>query len=119
MIKAAGYPVYQSRGLNIFLLIVLVTAVVAVAGQAIAAHADTKHGVEAETARQCLSSPNRHLFFNETTNRFGVVCSVKGVWGVVIQNAAKEEITAFLKNKMHTFEQVMKYMRNGGYQLVH
>jgi hypothetical protein len=119
MVDTVDYPTEQNNAIAIFILIVLVAILLVVAGQAIVAHADTKHGMDAQGARQCLSDPNSHIFFNQTTKRFGVVCNIGDLWGVVIQNAQREEITAFLKNKMHSFEQVIKYMQNGGYQLIH
>ena len=38
---------------------------------------------------------------------------------VVILDEAGREVTSFVKEKMKTFEQVLKYMRNVGYEIVH
>jgi len=84
-------------------------------------HADARHGGEAEIARQCSNDPNAHIFFNESTKRTAYVCFIggSGVFGIHIMNERGEEVTAFLKNKMQHFEQVLKYMQNSGYQLLH
>lgn len=82
-------------------------------------HANLRHGAEADTARQCLDGRGGHLFWNPSTNRYGVVCDLNGLFGIVILDEAGREVTAFLKNKMKRFDQVLKYMRNQGYELVH
>ena len=83
----------------------------------------TEHGVSAEFARECLSSKNYHLFFNKSTNRYGIACFNEDVnkWAVVIlekigQNF--EEVTAFVKEKHRISAQVINYMKNAGYILI-
>lgn len=82
-------------------------------------HANLKHGGEANIARQCSDGRGGYLFHNPNTDRFGMVCQLDEGFGVVITDAAGREVTAFLKNKMSRFEQVLQYMKNQGYELVH
>lgn len=111
---------------SVLVLVLLGLAVLlAVLGPAMAevsapvvSHANERHGTEADTARQCLNGRGGHLFWNSTTNRYGVVCDLDGLFGIVILDEAGREVTAFLKNKMKRFDQVLKYMRNQGYELV-
>lgn len=88
----------------------------AVAGAGL--HADMRHGAEAQIARQCADRPELR-FVNPYNNRTALVCLTKAErYGVVIINERGEEITAFLKNKLERVEQVIRYMRNRGYQPV-
>lgn len=82
-------------------------------------HAFERHGIEANMAREC--STGQHaltLFKNPVTGRIAYVCLIDGLWGMHILDEMGNEVTAFLKNKMKTFEQVLKYMRNSGYELL-
>ncbi len=105
---------------KVMLIVLLVALLAAAAAVAPALHADVKHGSEAGMARQC-GDGNHHffLFHNAATNRYGTVCDLGGIWGIVIVDDQGHEITAFVKNKMTRFEQVLKYMRNAGYELIH
>jgi hypothetical protein len=82
-------------------------------------HATERHGSDATIARQCLDGRSSQLFLNPKLDRKATVCEIDGAWGVVITDRAGNEITAFLKNKMRRFEQVLKYMQNQGYGVVH
>ena len=82
-------------------------------------HATAKHGMEAGMARQCSDGRKRFDFFNEETKRTAHVCDLDGLWGIHILDEFGNEVTAFLKNKMKAFDQVLKYMRNSGYDLLH
>lgn len=85
----------------------------------VSAHAVERHGTAALSAQECKSSTNMKIFHNAATNRSGIVCLMAdGHWGVVITDEVGREITSFVKEKMKTFEQVLKYMRNAGYELV-
>lgn len=113
------------NGLAVLILIFVIVALgLAVLGPALASvapgvsHANLRHGTEADTARQCLNGRGGHLFYNPTTNRYATACDIDGIWGIVVTDAYGREVTAFLKNKMKRFEQVLKYMRNQGYELV-
>lgn len=79
-------------------------------------HAYDKHGQEAIMGEQCKGTG--YLFYNPKTNRHANVCLTNGVWGVYVwYEHIDNEITAFIKNKMSSFEQVARYMENAGYIL--
>ncbi len=81
-------------------------------------HAVLRHGREALVARECMNGWELRMY-NPTTERTGLICMTsEGKWGIVILNKYGEEITAFLKNKAKTLEQVIRYMRNAGYELI-
>ena len=40
-------------------------------------------------------------------------------WAVVILDKYGQEVTSFVKNKMKNLDQVLRYMVNAGYNLVH
>jgi prepilin-type processing-associated H-X9-DG protein len=80
-------------------------------------HAYDKHGAEATIGEKCKGIGS--LFQNSTTGRNANVCFVDGVWGVYVwYQELDHEITAFIKNKMSSFDQVMQYMKNAGYELI-
>ncbi len=84
----------------------------------VAAHADQRHGSEAEIARQCGERPD-WVFFNAASGRTAFGCWTDiGKLGVYIIERGGEEVTAFLKNKMSRVEQLIQYMRNTGYELL-
>lgn len=119
---------------SIFLVIVLLLGVVAMIvspafSQAVEdmahsvamkfSHADEKHGEDAVVARQCFNNANSIKMYNPTTKRTSFVCLTDtGKYGIVILEETGEEVTAFLKNKMKSLEQVINYMKNAGYQLL-
>jgi len=80
-------------------------------------HASYKHGIEASMARECSGRPEMK-FYNPVTKRTAYMCIVEGYFGFHILNADGDEVTAFLKNKMHKVDQVIQYMRNAGYELL-
>jgi len=81
-------------------------------------HANMRHGVEADMAREC-SGRSEQKFFNPQTKRTAYMCMVEGFFGFHILDEAGNEVTAFLKNKMKSFDQVLRYMQNAGYELLH
>lgn len=81
-------------------------------------HATQKHGLDASMARECSSRPELK-FYNEHTRRTAFMCTVEGFFGIHILDENGNEVTAFLKNKMKTVDQVINYMKNSGYQLLH
>jgi len=85
----------------------------------VSAHAAVRHGMDASLAQVCKGDGQQVFrFYNAASHRSGRVCLVDGVWAVVILDEAGREVTSFVKNKMKTFQQVLKYMRNAGYELV-
>jgi len=78
-------------------------------------HSVAKHGTKAIIARACQSSDQTYLFFNPTTKRKGIICKIGNSWGVLILDEAGREITAFMKEKLKRFDQIVRYMENAGY----
>lgn len=106
-----------SNFLFLLLIMLMLFALFAIAVQT-APHAIARHGDEALTARQCVERPE-YIFRNLLTGRFALVCMTDAQkFGLVIIDEAGQEITAFLKNKMTSFEQVVKYLSNSGYELL-
>lgn len=102
------------------LLAVLMVPALQVATEAgVSMHAAVRHGTSAQMAQGCKGNPESTLFVNPKTGRTGIVCQVDGKWAVVIIDQWGKEVTSFVKEKMHSFEQVLKYMKNAGYELVH
>lgn len=81
-------------------------------------HAYSKHGIDASAARECSRRPELR-FYNDNTRRTAYMCVVSGMFGIHIIDDRGEEVTAFLKNKMRTVDQVVQYMKNSGYTLLH
>ena len=82
-------------------------------------HAFVRHGSAAISARQCTSRGDSVSFYNPNTDRKGLACLVDGKWGVVIQDADGNEVTAFMKEKLKgTFEAIQRYMDNAGYTIL-
>ena len=80
-------------------------------------HADEKHGSEAQEVRDCIDNIGPlHSFFNPNTGRFADVCLISNYrFGIKITEETGEEVTAFIKNKMTTIKQVLRYIENCGY----
>jgi hypothetical protein len=81
-------------------------------------HANMRHGAEASLARECSGRPEQR-FFNPITKRTAYMCIIRGFFGFHILDNNGDEVTAFLKNKMKSFNQVLRYMQNAGYELIH
>lgn len=85
---------------------------------AVSAHAIERHGEEAVIASQCRDHPNAVLFFNPATGRTAYVCLTEHGFGVAIVDRLDQMVTAYLKNKQHTLNQVARYLQNTGYGLL-
>jgi hypothetical protein len=77
---------------------------------------------EVEIVRKCTENPLGE-FLNPSTGRL-IRCGFdqeSGKWGIQVLEKDSEgkisEVTAFLKNKMKTFEQVITYLKNRGYTI--
>jgi hypothetical protein len=116
---------FQPRLIPIWLLaLVVLAAMVPMAmqvavGAGVSAHAAVRHGAAASEALACKEEgAGATMFYNAATGRTGLVCQVNGHWAVVILDEAGREVTSFVKEKMHAFRQVLRYMRNAGYEIV-
>jgi hypothetical protein len=98
---------------------ILLLCVIIVAAVIYCEHAVARHGEDAVAVRRCMSErgPVAHLF-NTTTNRHYFVCQLdETTFGVqiMIKSGMKwREISAYTKNKLHTLDQVIRYLNNGG-----
>jgi hypothetical protein len=110
------FPLVPIMGLVVVaLLIALALNVAPVLGT----HAIERHGEAAFTGRSCHNNPNSTLFYNPTTNRWADVCQTPdGKWAMFIYekvNGKVVEVTSFVKDKMTSFDKVLRYMQNAGY----
>jgi hypothetical protein len=81
-------------------------------------HADLRHGREAQIVRDCLNQVGPVLkMYNPTSHRNALVCQIDvNLFGVrILDEKEVNEVTAFVKNKFHSLEQVIRYMINTGY----
>lgn len=83
-------------------------------------HASARHSEEAESVRRCLNNNgSMHIFFNPSTNRYANICLMPDhKYGLQISEMygdKLEEVTSFIKNKFKTWEQMARYLENGGY----
>lgn len=83
-------------------------------------HADEKHPEEAKRVRDCLMNKGMHSLWTEPNRgTFLQICQVgDSQWGVRVckseQCTIDDEITAFIKNKMSRWDQVLNYLKNNG-----
>ena len=112
---------------NPILLIVIILIVISIllpllpdVQQPWVAHVESKRGLSnVQKTSKCDKDPSAYLFWNPITQRYGKVCMINGQWFVVILDAAGRIITGFPKEKMADFAQVIQYMKNTGYSLIH
>lgn len=109
------------RRSNLFPLAVLL--LLAVIGATIyfasSAHAIERHGEIADLVEEsCRRTGGLTQFLNPTTKRVAIVTCVvvdgEEKFGVGIYEKGKN-VTAFLKDKMKTLDQVVQYLKNAGY----
>ena len=85
--------------------------------EVLSVHAIAKNGIYAISASQCADFPEIRML-NPTTGRIALICLTDHGWGIYIQDRNGENVTAFVKNKMNKLEDVIRYMRNAGYQII-
>jgi hypothetical protein len=131
--KALAFPVV---GGFLYIIYLLMTAVAGVATVQVMAnanyaeatinrpsqHAQAKHPEASVTVNECLNQFGPMFTIkNPMTGRTAKVCKVPGdKWGVKIVPALEEmnkagEVTSFVKDKMKTGIQVLRYLWNRGY----
>ena len=81
-------------------------------------HGEEKHGSAAVQVRDCLNKTGPVMQWkNPNSRNTARVCQLEdGRYGMQIVNEEGKEITAFVKDKMKTIDQVIKYLRNTGYE---
>lgn len=88
-----------------------------VATATLSAHAVAKHGSDAIAASMCTDRPEVRMI-NPETGRIALICWTERGWGVYIQTADGQNVTAFVKDKMRMLSDVIRYMRNAGYEVI-
>jgi putative hemolysin len=108
-----AYKRFDLSGLIAWAIIVFaVLAMLAI----VTAHATEKHGAAATATIFChLNGGDLKKLHNQDTGRNAYLCNVEGKFGVVIEEG-DTIITAFLKEKMKSAEQVLRYLQNAGYK---
>lgn len=97
------------------LLISLLFAVLYVLSE----HAVERHGTEAEIVQACIEKNGAIQEWLQPNGRLARVCQLDdGKFGIEIVDEEGNNITAFIKNRMRTLEQVEQYLANKGAQLI-
>lgn len=91
-------------------------------------HAYEKHPGEAESVQYCLENYGQigPTLTNQLTGRKAMICYIPWLmkYGVKIVEANCDMaspdgcVTAFIKHKMKTLLQVVKYLKNAGYEVI-
>ena len=100
---------------KIFIIFCILTLVVIGAG--ISAHALEKHGSDAITAEQCYEKHGALAVYLNPSNQRKVYCvpvPELSRFGVIVTSQEGKIITQFIKNKMKTIEDVIRYITNSG-----
>jgi hypothetical protein len=95
--------------------LILVAFLIALA--ILSVHAVAKHGSDAVTAAQCADHPEIRMI-NLETGRIAMICMTEAGWGIYIIGRDGGNVTSFIKEKMARLEQVVRYMRNRGYEVI-
>ncbi len=96
-------------------ILILIAFLIALA--ALSAHAIAKHGSDAVVASQCAERPELRMI-NPATGRIAMICMTEAGWGIYIVGRDGGNVTSFIKEKMARLEQVVRYMRNRGYEII-
>lgn len=113
----SSHKIPPSIAILLFTAILIMAS--AIAASSYSQHATVKHGDDAEAVRQCMNErgPVAHLY-SSTNGRHYFVCQLDealfGISVMVKDGMQWREITSFSKSKMHTLEQVIKYLNNSG-----
>lgn len=112
MIATAEYS-YPHRKPFVFLMMAMIILALA----AVSMHALEKHGVKAIAASQCTDRPQIWMI-NPITGRNAFVCMTDLGWGIAITESNGDPVTAFVKTRAKSLQQVIKYLKNAGYQFI-
>jgi len=114
----------QRQSYSLLCLLALIAVICAIAtttavANGLTIHALERHGDEALLVRQCLQRNGAIQEWLQPNGRIARICQLEnGKFGVEIIDDQGRNITAFIKNKMRTLEQVEQYMRNKGAELL-
>ncbi len=81
-------------------------------------HATVKHGSDAVAVQECLVKNGTYqIWKNPQNNRLANICHLDdGRFGLFITEETGDPVTAFIKNKMRDFADVVRYLENSGYK---
>lgn len=105
----------------LILLVIIIFAMVAVVGQQVLleqSHAVPKHGSDALTIRKCIDNNGPAMTLKVDASRFIQLCQVDGRFGLRVLdkvNNVWQERTAYFKDAMKNFSDVVKWMDQNGY----
>ena len=110
----------QTRNFNnpfpkIFIIFFILTLVIIGAG--VCAHALEKHGSDAITAAECYEKHGAVAVYLNPSNQRKVYCvpvPELNKFGVIVTSEEGKIITQFIKNKMKTVEDVLRYIIQSG-----
>jgi len=103
-----------NRGFLTLCSIILLAIIIAMV--AVSMHALARHGTDAIVASQCADYPQVRME-NPANGRIAFICMTERGWGVSILTKNGDPVTSFVKEKMRTIEQVIRYLRNAGYEI--
>ena len=98
-------------------LLIILLMLIVIAMAALSYHAIAKHGSAAYTAAQCADYPEVRMV-NPENGRIAMICMTDRGWGVYIQEHDGTNVTSFIKEQMKKLTDVIRYMRNAGYELL-
>lgn len=80
-------------------------------------HAVERHGIKAVYASHCTDDPGKTDLYNPQLGRWAHICWIPELskWGVSIVDDAGHEITSFIKEKLDSIDDVIRYLQNNGY----
>jgi len=82
------------------------------------AHANQKHGAVAEAIDDVCHQGGEVTMMNPNTKRQAIICKIQldgqELFGVSIYESG-ENVTSFLKEKMRSVDEVVRYLSNQGY----
>lgn len=82
-------------------------------------HALERHGLKAELVKYCMQEKGPIQEWLQPNGRIARVCQLdNGKFGIEIVDQEGRNITAFIKNKMRSLEQVEQYLINKGARLL-
>lgn len=95
----------------------IILTLIVIAMAVLSYHAVAKHGSAAYAASQCADYPEVRMI-NPENGRIAMICMTDRGWGIYIQAPDGTNVTAFVKEKMKKLTDVIRYMRNSGYELL-
>jgi len=122
------YPVLLMLVLAILLILMIASilpanGITAITVDMASSHGEQRHGSAAVQVRDCLTKGAMQEWVNPQTGRHARLCEISpGRYGIQIieqEGGIWREVTAFIKDKMTSLDQVSRYLTNSGYTPLH